>query len=261
MDDHDKGPTAIEKHEPPRAMSPVVAMGMRMLEHSPSPETLRELLKVQREWEENEARKAYAVALVGLKRDLPTTINRDKLVHFETTRGVTTYRHATLANVLDQVRDALVQHGFALDWHPATREGRVHVTCRLTHAAGHFEETTLDAPLDNSGGKNAVQSVGSTITYLQRYSALALLGIATADQDDTDDQAAGDNEPKQPNAKKVDVNRNLSAVGKLKRLGKSVEEACKHVDGRTVEEWTEADLKTLEAWAKAPAPTPTEGAA
>lgn len=258
MDDHDKGPTAIEKHEPPRAMSPVVAMGMRMLEKSPSPETLRELLKVQREWEENEARKAYAVALVGLKRDLPAVITKDKTVSFETRGGsATTYQQVTLAHVLDEVTEALTQHGFALSWSSTTREGRVFVTCKLMHSAGHCVETTLDAQPEQGGGKNAVQAIGSTITYLERYSALSLLGIATRDQDDADERKTDAGDPA-PGLAKVDVNRNLSAVGKLKKLGKSAEEACKQVDGRTVEQWTEADLKKIEAWARSPAPT--EGA-
>lgn len=254
MDEHEKN-TALARVEPAeqRAMSPVVAMGMRMLEKSPSPETLRELLKVQREWEENEARKAYAVALVGLKRDLPAVIKKDKVVSFDTRGGgTTTYQQATLAHVLDAVTEALTQHGFALSWTSTTRDGRVFVACKLMHSAGHCVETTLDAPPENGGGKNQVQAIGSTITYLERYSALSLLGIATADQDDADERSG--EEPAQPDPAKVDTNRNLRAVGLLKKKGRTVEQASAYLDGRTVEQWTTDDLKKLEAWAKAPAP-------
>lgn len=258
MDDHGKAMTIVERAAEHHAVSPVVATGMKMLEQHPSPETLQKLLDMQREYEANEARKAYTAALVALKADLPKVIDRDKLVEFESSTGgkPTSYRHATLANVMNQVREPLAEHGFAITWHPSTGSNGVTVRCRLTHRAGHFEEVEISAPPDSKGGKNSVQAVGSTITYLERYTALSLLGIATADMDDADDN---DGEPKQPDASKVDTNRNLRAVGLLKKRGRTVEQAVAFLDGRTVEQWTEADLKKLEAWAKAPAQT--EGAA
>jgi hypothetical protein len=69
----------------------------------------------------------------------------------------------------------------------------VSVTCVVTHEGGHFEETTLHAGADNSGGKNSIQSIGSTITYLQRYTLKPALGLAAARDDDG--QAAGDTKP------------------------------------------------------------------
>lgn len=249
-------PVALEvvEHQEERAMSPVVAAGMRMLRQSPSPETLRELLKVQQEWEANEARKAYAMAMVGLKRNLPAVINRDKQVSYPTRGGdPTTYRHATLANVLDKVQPILGEHGFSMAWQPATRESRVYVTCRLTHQAGHSEATTLDAPIDNSGGKNPVQGIGSTITYLQRYSACSLLGIATADMPDADDkpeQGASDQDKPAPASERVDANLNLRAVGWLKTQGRTVAQAVEFLKGRKVEDWTQADRERLKVWAK-----------
>jgi len=86
---------------------------------------------------------------------------------------------------LDSVTEPLTRHGFSLGWVPTTGDrGEVRVTCRLTHAEGHSEETTLVAPPDTSGLKNPAQAIASTITLLQRYTALSLLGIATADTTD-----------------------------------------------------------------------------
>ncbi|MNL48938.1 ERF superfamily protein [compost metagenome] len=42
----------------------------------------------------------------------------------------------------------------------------------------------MQAMPDNSGKKNAIQQVASTITYLQRYTLLAATGVATKGQDD-----------------------------------------------------------------------------
>jgi hypothetical protein len=251
-DQHGTAVAVIERSEQ-QAMSPVVAAGMRMLQLAPSPETLRELLAVQREWEANEARKAYASALVALKRDLPSVINRDKKVHFESRGGTTSYTHASLGNVIDQVTPALTQHGFSLAWRPSTGKDGVTVTCRLTHAAGHFEEATISAPADNSGGKNSVQGVASTITLLQRYSACSLLGIATADMEEptSEHEKPGAGEKRAP-SEKVDSTLNLRAVGWLKQRGRTAE-AAETFLGRKVPDWTEADREKLKSWASSPA--------
>ena len=39
-------------------------------------------------------------------------------------------------------------------------------------------------PADNSGGKNSIQGIGSSITYLQRYTLKLALGLAAGRDDD-----------------------------------------------------------------------------
>lgn len=236
--------TIIER-EPDRAMSPIVAMGMKILAANPDPATLRELLAVQRTWEDNEARKAFAAALVALKRDLPTVIARDATVDYQGAKGRTHYTHASLAGVMDAITQPLTQHGFSLAWKPSTTTAGVSVTCRLTHAAGHFEEASLTAPADTSGSKSPAQAIASTITLLQRYAALSLLGIATADMKEPT------GEPEAPPPDHVDSARNLRAVGRLVQLGKTRVDAEAFV-GRKVENWTAADIDKLAEWAKKP---------
>lgn len=70
------------------------------------------------------------------------------------------------------------------------KEGLVKVTCRITHVLGHYEETALSAAKDESGGKNSIQAIGSAVTYLQRYTLLSLLGLATKEQDNDGKGAA-----------------------------------------------------------------------
>lgn len=61
---------------------------------------------------------------------------------------------------------------------------RITVTCVLTHEGGHAEENSLSGPPDASGSKNAIQAIGSTLTYLQRYTLVQALGLAAAQDDD-----------------------------------------------------------------------------
>jgi len=82
------------------------------------------------------------------------------------------------------------KHGLSASWHTKQDNGAVSVTCTITHLMGHKESVTLSAPPDNSGSKNNIQAIGSTVTYLQRYTLFAITGIAAADQDDDGQTAA-----------------------------------------------------------------------
>ena len=144
---------------------------------------LEKVLELQERWERNEAKKAYVVAMAAFKAD-PPIIEKDKHVKFSTQKGITEYDHASLVNVMDKISAKLSEHGLSAAWETKQTDGFVIVSCKITHVRGHSEETTLMAMPDDSGGKNKIQSIGSTISYLQRYTVLALTGLATRDMDD-----------------------------------------------------------------------------
>ena len=145
-------------------------------------EKLEKLLTLQERWDANEAKKAYHRAMAEFKAS-PPEILKDKSVNYKAGGGTTAYRHASLANVTEKINAALSKHGLSASWRVA-QNGGVSVTCKITHNLGHSEETTLTAPADSSGSKNNIQAIGSTITYLERYSLLALTGLAAFDDDD-----------------------------------------------------------------------------
>ena len=231
-------------------MHPLVSRAMEV--GSFDPQTLRELLAVQRDYEAGEAKKAYTRALAGLKADLPAVIAKDATVDFENSRGARTfYKHATLAGVMDAIIDPLTRHGFSLSWTPATGDRAVRVTCKLTHTEGHHEEATLEAPADTSGSKNPAQAIASTITLLQRYTALALLGIATRDMT----EPTGEETAKAADGDRIDADQNMRAVKAITRRGHTREEAEKVVakargetDPVPVSKWTGADRRAIKAW-------------
>ncbi len=147
-------------------------------------EKLKGLLDLQKEFEANEARKAYHKDMAAFKAN-PPKIDKDKQVAY----GNTKYSHASLANVTEKISAELSKYGLSAFW-TTKQNGQICVTCRITHELGHSEETTLCAPSDTSGSKNVIQAIGSTITYLERYTLLALTGLATYEQDD-DGMAVG----------------------------------------------------------------------
>lgn len=155
---------------------------------------LAKLLDLQEKWESNEARKAYHRAMSEFKAN-PIEILKDKKVGYESkTGGRVGYTHASLANVVRKVTKELSKYGLSASWRTA-QNGQISVTCKITHVMGHSEETTLSAPSDTSGSKNAIQAIGSTISYLERYTLLAALGLATADQDDDGRATSKDGSP------------------------------------------------------------------
>jgi len=154
---------------------------------------LEKMMELQIRWEGNEAKKAYVKAMAAFKAD-PPKINKDRKVSFNKTN----YSHASLGNVTEKINSGLGEHGLSAAWATEQNGTSIKVTCTITHMLGHSESTSLVAPADTSGAKNGIQAIGSTISYLQRYTILALTGLATQDQDDDGVQAGGqDNIPKQ----------------------------------------------------------------
>lgn len=142
---------------------------------------LEALLRVKAEWERQEARKAYVVAMGNFKADAPR-IEKSKQVSFGV--GKTSYKHATLDNASEQIGAALAKHGISHRWNVEQKEGGIiHVTCILTHILGHSEQVSMSALPDTSGSKNSIQAIGSTTSYLQRYTLFAATGLAPKDAD------------------------------------------------------------------------------
>ncbi|HZW05368.1 MAG TPA: ERF family protein [Candidatus Nitrosotalea sp.] len=147
---------------------------------------LAKLMDLHERWEKREAKRAYDAAMNAFKAESPR-ITKNHRVNFEAkdrSKGTTDYRHATLDHVCDAIIGTLSKHGISHRWKVTQEAEWITVTCILTHALGHAEETSLRGCPDNTGNKNSIQAVGSTVTYLQRYTLLAATGLATTDQDD-----------------------------------------------------------------------------
>lgn len=145
---------------------------------------LGRLLDLQERWEKNEARKAFVVAMNAFKSD-PPALFKNKLVSFKNKGGdLTEYWHAELGEISNAIAKSLSQHGLSHRWDiMQTPEGVIEVACVITHDMGHSERVPLRSMADGSGGKNAIQAVSSTVTYLQRYTLLAACGLAAKGQD------------------------------------------------------------------------------
>ncbi len=156
----------------------------RAVERGATPDTLEKLMALQERWEKNQARKAFDAALADAKAKIPI-IGKNREVDFTSSKGRTNYRHEDLAEITRVVGPILAEHGLSYRFRTTSAANEpVSVTCIVSHRDGHSEENTLSAARDETGNKNSIQAIGSTVTYLQRYTLKAALGLAASDEDD-----------------------------------------------------------------------------
>ncbi|MBC7318137.1 ERF family protein [Candidatus Bipolaricaulota bacterium] len=97
-------------------------------------------------------------------------------------------KYAPLPDILNLVRPLLAKNGLVLYQDVgSTKDGAVCVRTHLIHESG---ESLSTSPLymkpearHKEKGKPTPQAIGSAITYARRYQILALLGIASEDDD------------------------------------------------------------------------------
>lgn len=138
------------------------------------------------------AEAAFNLALVKLQPKLPILDEKGAIAGPD---GEVLATYATWEDTVEVVRPLLARHGFSLTFRPGrSSRGEPTVTGVLRHHGGHKEEATLELPVDASGDKNAVQAVGSTMSYGQRYVARMLLNLVSRGEDDDGGLAGQSNE-------------------------------------------------------------------
>jgi hypothetical protein len=174
----------------PQTLDPSVLLS-QAIERGIDTQALEKLMELNERYEKQQARKLFNQAMANFKKD-PPKIFKDKAVRYALrTGGETSFDHASLGLVTEKISAALACNGLHASWRTKQPNGSVTVTCIIEHEAGHSIETELTAPPDDSGKKNRIQQIASTVTYLERYTLLALTGLATYEQDD-DGQSYGE---------------------------------------------------------------------
>lgn len=137
---------------------------------------LEKIIELQERIMAFNARAAFNTAYAAMQGEIPTIIERG-----QTNNG----KYARLEDIVEKVRPILQKHGFTLshrtEW-PDTKS--VRVVGILTHQQGHERTSEFLSAADTSGSKNAIQGLGSAVSYGRRYTTKDLLNIVTRDEDD-----------------------------------------------------------------------------
>ena len=115
-----------------------------------------------------------AAAVVAALAEMPT------IAKSHTARaGSYSYSYADLADVVEVVRPILTAHGLAVMQQPSHGpDGSLCLRTTLLHTSGDAVSELM--PL---GPPREAQAMGSMLTYARRYALVALLGLATEDDD------------------------------------------------------------------------------
>lgn len=162
-----------------------VALIERAIADKVDPAYLRELLAVRKDWEADEARKAYSAAVAEFQGRCPIIEKSDE-AHNK--------KYARMDRIWRETRPLRAELGLAATWLVCELrpEGLCHIEGMLRHRSGHSERLAMDVPLPELiKGQNVAQQMGSAYTYAQRYAVCAALGIVTGVDSDDDGNDAG----------------------------------------------------------------------
>lgn len=141
---------------------------------------LERLMGMYERMQAKQAQIEFNSAMAELQADLHSIAERG---HADRGKGGK-LSYATLEDILDVVRPMMHKHGFAISYDIDNSGASIIVSGILFHRAGHSIQTRMVLPADISGGKNAVQAIGSSVSYARRYVLNALLNLATRGEDD-----------------------------------------------------------------------------
>jgi hypothetical protein len=111
-------------------------------------------------------------------------------------------KYADLASVWDAIREPLASNGLSLVQLPVPApSGMVGLHSRIMHKSGQYIGSTAYVPV-----KNDAQGYGSGLTYLRRYMAQALTGVAPED-DDGNGTVQQQPQRQQPRPQPIDLER------------------------------------------------------
>jgi len=169
----------VKKEETALVQTPTPMDMIQMaVQQGTGPEQLGQLMDLQDRWEAKQAKRDFIIALSQFRKECPD-IEKDKDGHNS--------KYATLSHTLDTISQTMENCGLAHNWTTET-SGRqetteIKVTCIITHINGHSESSSLSAGIDTSGSMSIIQGLGSTVSYLERYTLYAVLGITSKDMD------------------------------------------------------------------------------
>lgn len=174
--------TAAVSADPAPAGSPM-AMAIAALQSGMTPEQIGQMMDLQDRYNATQAKKEFDEAFAKFKDSGATLIGKTKDGHNS--------RYAPLSEVVKTVTPALSEYGLSSRWDVKDERDWITVTCYLRHTGGHEESVAMGGPIDDKGGKSPIQARASTVTFLQRYTLKAILGVSEED-DDTDGAAIRD---------------------------------------------------------------------
>lgn len=130
------------------------------------------------------ARRSFMSALARLQEKLPRIAKRGHAIVEKEGRVVRDTPFARYEDIDVAVRPFCSEEGFSFTFDAKTTPQGTTFSCEMSHRDGHSETRYLTLPIDSSGGKNAIQGMGSSVSYARRYLLSMHLNLVTVGEDD-----------------------------------------------------------------------------
>lgn len=147
------------------------------------PDKIERLYEIMDRERQSEAMRLFNAGMVKVQQQVEP-------IHKNKKNKQTDSTYADLGSIADAVNKVFTSNGFSLRFSeaPCDQEDVCRVLCRLSHEAGHTEDSWADIPISvtGTGGKRMMTDThgkGSAFTYGRRYLTLMLANIPTVDDD------------------------------------------------------------------------------
>lgn len=140
-----------------------------------SPENIKAMLDIQERMMTKQAEIDFNSDMAKMQTEMPRVIKARK--------GHNT-NFAAYEDIDKEVRPIMTKYGFSISFTANQVNNMQHIEATLSHEKGHFKTASLTLPSETSGSKNAVQAIGSSLSYGKRYLICMLLNIVTIGEDD-----------------------------------------------------------------------------
>jgi hypothetical protein len=147
--------------------------------------TVERIMAMRQQLKTEWAKEQFDKAMADFQFECPI-INKTKEV--KTKAGQVAYKYAPIEEIVSQVKALIQKHGFSyktnMDNFVENGETKIRATVKVTHSAGHSEETSMTVPLGNKTDiMSQSQVVAAATTFAKRYAFINAFGILTGDED------------------------------------------------------------------------------
>lgn len=206
-------------NQPSQSANPATLLQLAITQNADI-DRLERLMRMQIEWESNEARKAYRRDFAAFKGE---NIIIPKSKHVDRGRAGS-FMQAEYDEVCFRLAPALSKHGFGFrhdqkfGTRPWVTDGVenttpwVWVTCFLEHKDGHAETLELEGPPGDQTANTAVQNMQLTASILKRQSLLAITGTATKEECDESKLKTGKDKPEPEDVTQLNILREAGSA-------------------------------------------------
>lgn len=146
-------------------------------------EQLEKLVDLHERMEARESRRAFFAALAAFQESAPL-VKQSETAKIATRSGTSySYTFAPLDEIIRTIAPHLIRHGLSYRWDTSVEAKQITVVCTVSHVNGHTESSRVTLPIDNTSAMSDQQKVGAAMTFGQRRSLTAALGLVTTDSE------------------------------------------------------------------------------